>query len=131
MSKKATIKDLTGWEWRRVKRGGKLVLQRRRNTKLVGEYDTLDPSDLIKRASELAYEEAAFDLDHEEAMSDYDSCKFGIYLRGWSNATDEEIAKALAEVQERLDWQEKRDAEEIERLKKAHPELFKDSTEET
>lgn len=123
MSRKATVRDLTGSEWRRKKRGGEEVLQRHRRTKIIGSYETFTPQKLIDKAGELAYEDSEFEVDVEhEYGEDYP----GIFLDGWSDATPEEITKALHEAQMWIDRREQRDAEDLERLKKTHPELFKE-----
>lgn len=123
MTKKITVKNLTGWEWRRVTRGSREVLQRRRKVQVFGLYDTFTLADMKKVVAEHKFKEPEFEIEQDYEYGDQ---VVRIYLRGWSDATKEEIDAEIAKLQEHQDFIDQREQDEIERLRKKRPDLFKE-----
>lgn len=115
-----TARNLTGWEWRV---GANDKKQRRRSVKYDSGWMSFTLADLRKFEEEHKLQEAEWEIDKEwEYGEEYSVLK----LKGWSDATPEEIAAEVAKLNEQQDQQDERDRRLAEELLSRRPDLFKE-----
>jgi len=123
---KSDINDLlTGpGGWRRVRRDGHLVVQKRASDQLYGSYESFTLDELTDKVRASGMEEYRIEVETEQGT--YGDSDYGVLnVVGWRAATETEIKLGLDEIDQgrkrAREWEDR----QIANLKRTRPELFR------
>jgi hypothetical protein len=132
MAKAKPIEGLN-YAWRRIERDGETVAQRRVKQTIDVDYGSIgNPKDLagvlLEFAAEHAPEDMYVSIDHNPSSHPDYSCDTALELTGWQDVTEAEVKAEVARVKREEQNRRRGEAriaqEQLDRLKREHPEMF-------